>query len=232
MHTYFINNWIKITQSCILCDLATSNTKAICDSCQSDLPWLNTHCYCCAIPLPINTEELCKTCIKTSPHFKQTIAAFHYLFPIDLILPKVKKSQQRYHLRWLAACLAKKITSNPLYVLPQAIIPVPISHLKKLRKGYNQTELLALELTRRINIKTDLSLVSKNRNTQAQAQLSAQLRKSNLKDAFDVRENSYHHLAIVDDVMTTAATVNEIAKVLQQSGVEKIDVWVLARTPV
>ncbi|MEH6444066.1 MAG: ComF family protein [Oceanospirillaceae bacterium] len=182
--------------------------------------------------MPTNAKDLCKACLKTSPHFKQTIAAFHYLFPIDLILPKVKKSQQRHHLRWLADCLAEKIMSTPQYSLPQAIIPVPISHLKKLQKGYNQTEQLALELTRNLDIKIDSSLIAKNRNTQAQAQLNAKLRRSNLKDAFDVRENNYSHLAIIDDVMTTASTVNEIAKVLQQSGVEKIDVWVLARTPV
>jgi len=135
-------------------------------------------------------------------------------------------------LQWLADCLAKTIKQQPRYELPQALIPVPISKFKRFRKGYNQTEILASFLSNSLNIKIENQLVTKIRDTTAQAQLNAKERKKNLHAAFSVVNNHYKHLAIVDDVMTTGATAAEIAKVLKAAGVEKVDLWVLARTPI
>jgi len=135
-------------------------------------------------------------------------------------------------LQWLADCLATTIKQHPRYALPQALIPVPISTLKRLKKGYNQTEMLAVFLSNSLNIKIENQLVTKTRDTTAQAQLNAKERKKNLNAAFSVVNNNYKHLAIVDDVMTTGATAAEIAKVLKAAGVEQVDLWVLARTPI
>ncbi len=174
-------------------------------------------------------QALCKNCIELPPFFQQTFATFNYNFPIDALIPKIKSEKQRFHLHWLALCLTEKLPA--CLKMPEVLIPVPISKKKMLRTGYNQTEQLASELSKLLNIEVDNRLVSKNRDTRAQANLNAKQRKRNLLDAFEVQENNYRHIAIIDDVMTTGATVNEIAKHLLITGICKVDVWVLARTP-
>ncbi|EPJ45855.1 MAG: hypothetical protein OFPII_25030 [Osedax symbiont Rs1] len=224
-----------IERSCIFCDLPSDNHLDVCSHCLQDLPWQGNACSKCALPLSIVMETttikqaLCKNCIELPPFFQQTFATFNYNFPIDALIPKIKSEKQRFHLHWLALCLTEKLPA--CLKMPEVLIPVPISKKKMLRTGYNQTEQLASELSKLLNIEVDNRLVSKNRDTRAQANLNAKQRKRNLLDAFEVQENNYRHIAIIDDVMTTGATVNEIAKHLLITGICKVDVWVLARTP-
>jgi len=232
MTIQLMNICLYIKQKCTLCD-CQSSSQPICNDCLCDLPQLSNPCLCCAIDLPVTSKyQYCKDCITNPPRYKHTIAAFNYRFPINLIIPLIKHEQHKIHLQWLADCLATTIKQHPRYALPQALIPVPISTLKRLKKGYNQTEMLAVFLSNSLNIKIENQLVTKTRDTTAQAQLNAKERKKNLNAAFSVVNNNYKHLAIVDDVMTTGATAAEIAKVLKAAGVEQVDLWVLARTPI
>ncbi|EPJ49835.1 MAG: hypothetical protein OFPI_22390 [Osedax symbiont Rs2] len=225
----FINNCSIISQYCVFCDLPTRTSAQLCKGCFADLPWLTKQCFRCALPLPYSSrDQLCRSCLHTSPSFYQTTALFRYQFPIDLLMPKIKQQQQRYHFKWLAQCIAKNL--DPQQMLTQALIPVPIAKSKLLRKGYNQAAQLAFELSRQLQIKLDTTTVTKNRNTQAQAELGASARKNNLRGAFDINKHNYRHLTIIDDVMTTGATANEIARALLNSGVEQVDVWIIART--
>jgi len=227
-----MNICLHIKQKCTLCD-NQSSFQPICNDCLNDLPQLSNPCLCCAIDLPVTSKyQYCKDCITAPPHYEHTIAAFNYRFPINLIIPLIKHEQHKIHLRWLADSLAATIKQHPRYAFPQALIPVPISKLKRFKKGYNQTETLAIFLSNSLNITIENQLVTKTRDTTAQAQLNAKERKKNLNAAFSVVNNNYKHLAIVDDVMTTGATASEIAKALKATGVEKVDLWVLARTPI
>lgn len=226
------NIWSFINRNCLFCDLLTDN-QTICADCFADLPRLPNPCLCCAIDLPVTSKyQYCHQCISQPPQFKRTYAAFSYQFPINIVIPKIKREQQRFHLSWLATALALQIKSQARDTLPQAIIPVPISKLKKIYKGYNQTEQLALHLSHLLCLNIDLDLVFKNKNTEPQAGLNARARKRNLHNAFTVTNNEYRHVAIIDDVMTTGSTANEIAKTLHASGVEQVDLWILARTPI
>ena len=232
MSIQLTNICLHIKQNCILCDSQTAS-QPICSDCLSDLPQPSNPCLCCAIDLPVTSKyQYCKDCITKPPHYKHTIAAFNYQFPINLIIPLIKHEQHKIHLQWLADSLAITIKQHPRYNLPQALIPVPISKFKRFKKGYNQTEILANYLSNSLNIKIESQLVTKTRDTTAQAQLNAKARKKNLHAAFSVNDNNYKHLAIVDDVMTTGATAAEIAKALKASGVEQVDLWVLARTAI
>jgi len=226
-----MNICTNIKQYCLLCDHHVSY-RPICDDCLSDLPGLSNPCRRCAIDLPVTSKyQYCKNCITQPPIIKRTVAAFNFLFPINLIIAQIKNEQYKIHLTWLAQALSNNINQQSDYLLPQALIPVPISKLKRFKKGYNQTDRLATCISQSLNIKVDGELVRKTRDTQAQAQLNAKERKTNLKKAFHVNKNNYAHLAIVDDVMTTGATANEIATALKASGVGQVDLWVLARTP-
>ena len=220
-----------IDQYCVFCDLRVPGGP-ICSACLADLPRLENPCLCCAIELPVTSKyQYCRACLAKAPQFKRTYAAFSYLFPINLLMPKIKQEQQHFHLQWLAQALFQHLRHQEHFLRPQALVPVPISKLKKIRRGYNQTEQLALQLGKLLDLKCDSQLVLKIRDTRPQAELNARTRKTNLKAAFSARENHYQHVAIIDDVMTTGSTANEIAKTLRASGIQQVDVWVLARTP-
>mgnify|MGYP001943723320 CR=1 FL=1 len=232
MNTYSINICSFFKQNCILCDMPCNSLQSICPTCWNDLPWQLNTCKHCAITISAKSADICKNCLKKKPHFDNTIAAFNYQFPIDIILPKIKKQQAKHHIKWLAHALAGKISIQQNYQLPEALIPVPLSNIKQLIKGYNQTEQLCLALNKSLQININTQLVVKVKETQSQASLKAKARKKNLIDAFRVHKTPLKHVAIVDDVMTTGATANEIAKELKKAGVQKIELWILARTPI
>jgi len=226
------NIWLNNTQKCVFCDKPEKNN--ICSNCRADLPWLEHCCHICALPLRSKaTNLICKKCIEQRPHFNQVIAAFNYRFPIDIAITKSKNEQQRQHLQWLGHLLTirlmKHYTSSSM---PQIIVPVPISAKKKLLKGYNQTQQLTKIVGSKLNISYDDQVLAKVKDTPAQATLTAKQRKKNLVGAFKANTHNYQHVAIIDDVLTTGSTANELAKMLINSGVKTVDIWVLARTPI
>lgn len=230
MITHLINICTKNTQHCYLCDLAHSGDHELCKQCWEDLPWQRQACKVCAIPLSTTETSICKDCVKIPPYFDCTFAALNYQFPINALLPQIKKPQAKHHLKWLTKALISKVSSHSLIDLPQALIPVPLSNIKKLTKGYNQTEQICADIQRSLKIEINSQLVSKIKHTQSQASLSAKERKTNLKNVFSALPTNLKHVAIIDDVMTTGSTANEIAKTLKCAGVEKVELWVIART--
>ena len=115
--------------------------------------------------------------------------------------------------------------------LPECIIPVPLHQQRLRERGFNQALELARIVAKQLHIPVDYTLCQRNKATPFQSGLSAKQRKQNLKGAFSVgNTQSYKHVAIFDDVVTTGTTVNELAKQLRQSGVETIEVWAIART--
>ena len=116
--------------------------------------------------------------------------------------------------------------------LPQLLIPVPL-HGRRLReRGFNQAQELARILSARLSIPIDSHSLCRTRNTTAQSGLPKKERQRNIRNAFALTAKvASPHVAIIDDVMTTGLTVNEIAKILRASGVSEIEIWVFARTP-
>ncbi len=116
--------------------------------------------------------------------------------------------------------------------MPECIIPVPLNQQRLRERGFNQALELSRIIAAQLNIPLDYSLCQRDKATPFQSGLSATQRKQNLKNAFKVTTiNSYHHVAIFDDVVTTGTTVNELARQLKLSGVKTIEVWAIARTP-
>ena len=123
--------------------------------------------------------------------------------------------------------LSKKIVRNyQADTLPQAIVPVPL-HNKRLRaRGFNQAIEIAKPLAKTLHLPILRHHVCRHRHTPAQAELTAKQRLSNVKQAFSIKKPiKFSHIAIVDDVITTASTVTELAQLLHQHGVERIDIW-------
>ena len=208
----------------------------ICRGCQADLPIQTVACYRCALPLHGATpdaELLCGRCINDPPSYDRTLSVFRYAHPVDQLIHDLKFNRKLATARLLGELMAQQlkkrmrlIPSSP----PQMIIPVPL-HLARLReRGYNQATELARPIARAFNIPIDYQYCQRQRATAIQSDLPANERPRNVKGVFRVvKKLPVRHVAIVDDVMTTGATMEEFAATLRKAGVEKIDVWVCAR---
>jgi ComF family protein len=123
------------------------------------------------------------------------------------------------------------------YHLPEAIIAVPL-HPKRLRKrGFNQSQLISKAIGQSFSLDVLSSCVQRTKLTGEQTSLNRKQRFSNMKNAFEVCKTieingeSVKHVAIVDDVITSGSTCNELAKTLKSTGVTIVDVWCIAKTP-
>ena len=141
------------------------------------------------------------------------------------------KYQKKIHFaHTLSKLFIQKIHQVNDFQLPQAIIPMPMHSRRLKQRGFNQ----ALELSRffasHYKLPLNYSSVIRSRYTDLQAGLTAVERQKNVQHAFMLKEPlKYEHIALVDDVMTTGSTVNEAAKILKQSGIKKVDIWIIAR---
>lgn len=211
-------------QPCILCG-ALSRDGVWCKACDADLPRLNAaHCPVCALPSP--SAATCGKCLQHMPSFAHTAAAYAYAFPVDKLIQAVKFSEQLALVAQLADALAQQIDSRP-----DAIIAMPLHPLRLRERGFNQSLLLAQRLACQLDIPLLRDACERTRNTAPQSSLHWQERGKNMRKAFACTADlNGKHIAIVDDVMTSGASIEELARTLRQAGAEQISAWVVART--
>src|SRR5690606_20884487 len=174
--------------------------------------------------------RLCSACQHAPPPLAETHAAFLYGFPVDRLLPRLK-----FH-RDLPAGRLLARASAPAFVpvdRPEVLVPVPLHRSRLRERGYNQALELARPLGRRLGIPVCHGLLVRTRATAAQSRLDAGARAANLRDAFEVPVHLEvpAHVALVDDVMTTGATLHAAADALLDAGAGRVDAWVCARAP-
>lgn len=217
---------------CLLC-LGQALDRCLCPDCLRDLPWQEHACQGCALPLPPQDDEstalLCADCLRQPPLWRRAQALFRYDFPIDRLIAAFK-----YHGRLALSDLFGCLLADSLAPVerPDLILPVPV-HSRRLRqRGYNQTALLAVVMSRRLGVDCDRHSLCRLRDTVMQKNLSSSARLANLQAAFIWRGPPLtgRRVLLVDDVMTTGATVQVICPMLLAAGAESIDVIVLART--
>ena len=211
-------------QPCILCG-TLSNHGVWCNACDADLPRLSPyHCPICG--LPTLNGDICGRCLKHAPSFDATAAAFSYAFPIDKLVQAVKFSAHLSLVDQLADALVPRILTRPDH-----IIAMPLHPLRLRERGFNQSHLLAQRLSKKLDISLLADVCERTRNTPPQSLLPWQERGKNIRGAFTCSADfSGKHIAIVDDVMTTGTSIEELARTLRQAGAVKISAWVLART--
>jgi ComF family protein len=211
-------------QPCLLCG-ARSRDGAWCAACDDALPHMNVpHCPVCALPTP--NGDTCGRCLKRAPHFDRTIAAYAYAFPLDKLVQALKFGEQLALANGLADRLAQRIESRP-----DCIVAMPLHPARLRERGFNQS----LELARRLAARLDIPLLShacqRVRNTPPQSELAWKARGRNMRRAFTCTANlSGKHVAVVDDVMTSGASLNELALALRGAGAREVSAWVVART--
>ena len=212
---------------CPLCRCQAGSETGLCPVCRSDLPWLGHACRRCALPLPANAGDTCGPCLRRPSPVERTICALRYETPVSGLVAAFKFHRSLAAGAALATLLSEAVSAADR---PDALLPVPLHPSRLRQRGYNQALELAKPIGRLLQRPVLANTVVRKLATADQIGLSALQRRRNLRNAFTVQAGLPAHVAIVDDVLTTGATVLTLAKTLKRAGVARVDVWCLART--
>ncbi len=235
-----VYNWSNYIQAlwpshCLLCGAPGRPGVDLCRPCQDHLV-RNTHpCARCALPLPAPAPagSLCGACQRHPPSYDRVLAPYRYQAPLSQLIVALKYAGRLASGRLLGQLLAAELGAATALRLtpPQALLPVPL-HRRRLRsRGFNQAAELAGWLSRELRIPLALDALRRVEDTPAQAGLHRAERLRNLRGAFRwVGPAGLRHVVLIDDVVTTGATAEALARVLRQSGVDCVELWAVART--
>lgn len=220
---------------CLLCD--DYSFSRICYPCQQDFIRRPDHqCQRCALPLE-HEAPVCGECLQHPPAFDRTFCPYLYQKPLSTLIIRYKEQRHFISGKTLADLFIKELREHYAYYqwdLPDMIIPVPLHWYKHLQRGFNQADYLAQNISRQLSIPLYRG-VKKTHLSKSQKQLNRSLRIRNLAESFRIvhttKKLDGKHIAIVDDVMTTGATANTLARLLKNNGAQHISIWAIARTP-
>lgn len=216
------------SRRCLYCG-GPSNEISICPACTNSLPWIGQACPGCARPQ--NFEGLCRRCLKKPMPFDFAWAAFQLDSPVRQAIHTMKYGAGFLQAHLLGQLFAQKLGRRAL-PLPELIVPVPLHCRRLLVRGYNQSLELALTIRRSLEIQVEAGLARRVRATPDQIGQSRSQRQKNLRGAFSVDARvAGKHIALLDDVMTTGATLAELAHVARRAGATRIEAWAIARVP-
>ncbi len=228
---------------CLVCREAGDGGRDLCVACAAALPYNRHACGRCAIPLPspatfdgapLRAAQTCGECLSDPPPVAATHAAFVYGAPIDTLLPRFKFHQDLAAGRLLGQLMLPSMAHAPR---PDALVALPLHRDRLRQRGYDQALELARPLARALDLPLHAGLLLRTRATAQQSQLDAAQRRRNVRGAFQVDRRAAGasglpaRVALVDDVMTTGATLHAAAAALRRAGVARVDAWVCARVP-
>jgi len=214
---------------CLACGERGQAGLDLCRCCAAALPWNRIACPTCALPLPCPAGS-CGACLQGRPPLDAVHAAFVYARPLDRLLPRFKFHGDFAAGRLLSQLMAGSCVPCPR---PDALVAVPLHRSRLRQRGYDQALELARPLARTLRLPLRQDLLHRRQATAAQSDLSAVARRRNVRNAFvaDPARVFPAHVALVDDVMTTGATLHAAANALRRAGVARVDAWVCARVP-
>jgi ComF family protein len=212
--------------TCLLCQDG-SQGELLCPRCLEDLPLLDDlRCPRCASDAPAG--HVCAPCRSEAPHFDQTIASFRYDFPVDRMIKALKYGHQLIIAPWLGKTLAQHPSLQLAGI--DLVIALPLHPERMRQRGFNQSIEIARPISQQLGRPLLFDALLRTKATQPQAGLSFKERHSNVRGAFECRVDlSGRNILLVDDVMTTGATLNECARVLKLHGAGRVTVAVAAR---
>jgi ComF family protein len=213
-----------LPRDCLLC-AAPSADELLCPACAASLPRLSAErCPVCALPTLAAT--VCGACLKHAPHFDATQAVFRYEFPLDRLIQSLKYSHRLASADYFGRELARIATPQG----PDLILPVPLAAPRLAARGFNQALEIARPLARALGVPLDISHIHRRRDTTPQAGLPWKERAKNIRHAFECElDLTGKRVLVVDDVMTTGATLDEVARLLKTHGAARVENRVLAR---
>jgi ComF family protein len=222
----------RVPSLCAVCH--SWDAQAICNACTARFAQQVPRCEQCALQVPAGVRH-CGACVVNPPAFDRALAAVDYAHPWSALITQFKFHGALDLAPALAALLqaAQRGGGAPL---PQILLPVPLSPQRLRERGFNQAWELTRRVARTLDVAADAQLLLRVKDSPHQLALPPEQRAANVRGVFAVEplrraELSGRHVAVIDDVMTTGATLGEIAKLLKQAGAARVEAWSLARTP-
>lgn len=210
---------------CLTCGVPIGQADFICCDCRDELPRVVNPCQLCGLPNPAD-GTICPACRHRPPRWQRMIAPLVYRGSSQRLIQDFKFNERIFTANALLTHLYPSYANQPVEVL----LPVPLHRDRLRERGFNQSEEIAMQLSRRLGIALDRRSLHRIRATETQSGLSLPKRRKNILKAFAYEPiEHYRSVAVVDDVITSGSTVTEVCKLLQRSGVKDIQVWALAR---
>lgn len=222
---------LTVHGSCWLCKMPLALPAwGICSRCTHAVESEICRCPQCGLPSG-STHAPCGRCLQKPPPWQRLVTVNDYQPPLSTLIHHFKFSGQAELAPALARLLLLAVRRSGTWPMPQQLISVPLWQRRHWRRGYNQSELLCRALAKWLPCEFTPRTIVRIRPTATQHQLSARLRKQNLKNAFQLELPVLgRHMVIVDDVVTTGSTVAEISRLLLRNGAASVQVWCLCRT--
>jgi ComF family protein len=216
-----------LPQACALC-ADESGDALLCAACIRDMPRVGESCPRCASASP--GGAICGACLATPPPQAATIAAWRYAFPADRLLHAFKYRGRLGLAEPLAEAIVAAVTTRGS-AIPDRVVAVPLARSRQRMRGYNQAQEIARRVSSRLGVPLANGLC-RVRDTPPQAGAGLAARARNVRGAFaaTMRHDGFA-VAIVDDVMTTGATLAAAAGAMRDAGATRVEAWVVARTP-
>jgi ComF family protein len=211
--------------TCFLCHGPAR--ELLCGACDADLPRLAApRCPRCALAWA--DAAVCGRCLVRAPCYDATLAALDYRFPADTLIHALKFGGELGLAPLLGKLLAARIAGEPPV---DCLVPVPLSRARLRQRGYNQALEIARTLAAATGALLEAGLCERTRDTPPQTALPWAVRRRNVRGAFRcTRDVAGARVALIDDVMTTGATLDALALALKESGAVRVVNWVVART--
>ncbi len=236
---------------CIICRHPLESSNTLCSYCmhlhERSLLKPASTCLRCALPLESAHEAnktltaapslICAECQNQPPLFKRCIAAATFeALPAQLIRRckhHGKASAANFMGTQLCAAIESRLPEQTHQQIADCIIPVPLHPLRMRQRGFNQASLIAAPIAKALGIPLEENACTRLQMNDSQQSLNRAARKKNLENAFAAKPGSVagKRVAIVDDVVTTGTTANELAKTLLKAGAVHCEIWSYARTP-
>lgn len=236
-----VDSWITRVRAavwqprCVLCGGLGQSALDLCAPCEADLPLNIRGCGICAQPVGGERHEesrvtlICGACLRRPPRYDATYCPYLYAYPLDHLVRGLKYHGAVAQGRVLSELLARAVQRMRGGTRPDILLPVPLGQRRFRERGYNQAIELGRYVEKRIGVPLRADVVIRTRETREQAALDRKERRKNIRGAFTVARDIPAHIAIIDDVITTGSTVNELARTLKRAGARRVEVWAIAR---
>lgn len=217
---------VLFPRRCPICDSVLElNGKKICGDCREKLVYIfEPKCKKCGKQLQKLEQEYCYDCKNRKHYFKSGIAGFSHIGEIKKSIYKIKYKGKREYIDFYTEEIVKNFGKEVMDWECDGIIPVPLHKKRKLKRGYNQAEIIGKRISKMTGIKQYNDILVRVKNTKPQKELNDEERRKNLENAFKIKKNivELKKVILVDDIYTTGSTIDACAKVLLQNGVEEV----------
>lgn len=218
--------YLVYPRRCPVChQIVEPKGEVICGGCRKRLqPILEPCCKKCGKPVEREEQEYCYDCAKWKHCFEEGRALYVYDKVMKKSIAYFKFQNRREYAKAYAEEICRCLGEKILQWGADCFVPVPIYRKKRIERGFNQAEVLAEEVSKRVGIPVDKEILVRIRRTLPQKELNEEERRKNLINAFQIGKKGvkYKKIILVDDIYTTGSTIDACTKVLKASGVQKV----------